>query len=53
VIENKDLLKVAPLYRDLGDILLDRPVAFRIGADSRRWLDSEKKLIQARLFSLP
>ena len=46
VIENRELLKAAPLYRDFGEMLCDRPVAFRMGPDARRWLDSERKLIQ-------
>jgi thiamine pyridinylase len=53
VIEDKGLIKAAPLYKDLSAVLLDRPVAFRMGPDGRRWLTSEKKLIQARLFAFP
>jgi thiamine pyridinylase len=53
VIDDKELVKVAPLYKDLRAVLLDRPVAFRMGSDGRRWLSSEKKLIQARLFEFP
>jgi thiamine pyridinylase len=53
VIENRGLLDVAPLYRDLGEMLCNRAVAFRMGADARRWLGSEKRLIQARIFAFP
>jgi thiamine pyridinylase len=53
VLENKNLLAAAPLYRDLAAVLTDKPLAFRLGADGRRWLSADKKLIQARLFFSP
>ena len=53
VIEDNELVKAAPLYRDLSKAMLDRPVAFRMGPEGRHWLSAERKLIQARLFAFP
>lgn len=53
VLEDKDLLAAAPLYKDLAASINDKAVAFRLGPDGRRWLASDKKLIQARLFFTP
>lgn len=49
VLENKQLLTIAPLYQQLREIYGDKPRAFRIGVESRRWLDEVKGEIRRRV----
>jgi thiamine pyridinylase len=44
------LIAAAPLYSDLLAIVKTNPGTFRLGPDGRRWLTTEKPLIQAILF---
>ena len=51
VLRDPALLSAAPLYKDFASIMADRPQAFRMGPEVRRWLEAEKKGLQARLFA--
>ena len=49
VVKSEKLLKEAPLYSELDNLLEDEPKAFRIDDDVRPWLESTKGIIQERI----